>query len=603
MAHHRLVWQILIPFLTISFLAALATGWLAYSFSEDTAVKQAEAQLGGSAAIAEMLLHDNIRQAKYSAISQDCLEFGRRTGLRLTVILPNGQVIGESSTTEKLENHGNRPEFQSAVHGVPDYQIRRSATLGDKLIYYAMPSFGVSDNVVAVVRTATSLTRLHSDILSSYISVAIGVLILWLITAFSIVLVAHRISRPIVKLRNGAERFGSGDFSQRVEVSGSAELAQVAMEMNHMAELLDERIKTVLGQRNELEVVLASLIEGIVAVDFDGHILRVNASAARLLMMDADRAQGKSVEEAIRDADVQRFIAHAINMQDVAEGEIVLRGPSDKYVEARSSLLRDASGKSTGIVLALHDITELRKLENIRKEFVANVSHELRTPITSIKGFVETLRDGAVSDPESAGRFLSIIAKHTDRLNAIIEDLLRLSKIERDSELAEISLEEEPVRPIVDAAVSLCAGKAAEKSITVVVECLAGTKAQVNSPLLEQAVMNLLDNAIKYSEAGGKVELSVACDGIHTVIAVKDYGCGIESEHLPRIFERFYRVDKARSRRLGGTGLGLAISKHIALAHGGSIGVASEPGKGSTFSISLSTARPKQDPKRGNPGR
>ncbi|HQU43849.1 MAG TPA: ATP-binding protein, partial [Pirellulales bacterium] len=243
-----------------------------------------------------------------------------------------------------------------------------------------------------------------------------------------------------------------------------------------------------------------------------------------------------------------------------------------------------------GAVIVLNDVSRLRQLENLRRDFAANVSHELRTPITSIKGFVETLLDGALADRDDAERFLHIIARQADRLNAIIEDLLSLARIEKEAESGDISFTVGRIDQVLQGAVQDCAVRAAERKIDVLLDCAGDVSARMKPDLLEQAVINLLDNAIKYSEPGGRVWLSGYCDAGQAVIAVKDKGCGIAEEHHSRLFERFYRVDKARSRKMGGTGLGLAIVKHIALAHRGDVTVESAPGQGSTFFVRLPAA-------------
>ncbi len=235
----------------------------------------------------------------------------------------------------------------------------------------------------------------------------------------------------------------------------------------------------------------------------------------------------------------------------------------------------------------LHDVTRLRHLEEVRSDFVANVSHELRTPITSIKGFVETLLDGALEDRDNALRFLHIMLRQVNRLDAIISDLLALSRIEKGTDEQRIELTPEPVAAVLRAAVEMCEKKAADKCIPVELVCPDDLVGQINAALVEQAVINLLDNAIKYSESGATVQISAGREETDLVVRVQDHGCGIEARHLPRLFERFYRVDKARSRNLGGTGLGLAIVRHIALAHRGSVSVQSTVGAGSTFSLRL----------------
>jgi two-component system phosphate regulon sensor histidine kinase PhoR len=257
-------------------------------------------------------------------------------------------------------------------------------------------------------------------------------------------------------------------------------------------------------------------------------------------------------------------------------------------LQAHGTALQNPDGVQVGAVVAINDVTQIRKLENLRRDFVANVSHELKTPITAIKGFVETLQDGAVNDPEDAQKFLAIVARHVDRLNAIIEDLLSLSRIEQQSkEKEKIQLENVPLRPVIDAAKEVCETKARAKNVSFFVMCPNTVQAQINAPLMEQALVNLIDNAIKYSDEGSSVQIEAEDTEAAIILSVHDRGCGIEEEHLPRIFERFYRIDKARSRKLGGTGLGLAIVKHIAQAHGGKVMVRSKLEEGSSFSIIL----------------
>jgi two-component system phosphate regulon sensor histidine kinase PhoR len=241
-------------------------------------------------------------------------------------------------------------------------------------------------------------------------------------------------------------------------------------------------------------------------------------------------------------------------------------------------------------VIVLNDVTDVQRLESVRRDFVANVSHELKTPVASIKGFVETLLDGAADDPAASRRFLEIVARQADRLAAIIDDLLALSRIEQSEGAGNLPLEPTRLADVIAAVVADCGPRAAERSIRLETTCTDGLVADVNPPLLEQALINLVDNAIKYSDPGGGVWVAAEEAGGALVVRVSDEGCGIEAEHLPRLFERFYRVDRARSRRLGGTGLGLAIVKHIVLAHGGSIGVESRPGVGTTFTMRLPAA-------------
>ena len=329
------------------------------------------------------------------------------------------------------------------------------------------------------------------------------------------------------------------------------------------------------------------MVEGVLAVDNQQRVISLNKASRQLLGIDQVQAQGRSLQEVIRNADLRRFVSRALDCETPIDDDVLLHGDHEGVLQARGAALHDARGRSIGAVVVLNDVTDFRRLEHIRRDFVANVSHELKTPITSIKGFVETLLDGAIHNAEDAERFLQIIAKQADRLDTIIEDLLSLSKIEDGEDSGDITLELGHLKDVIDNAVHNCQQNATERRIHVCTACEEHITARMNSQLLEQAVTNLLDNAIKYSEPGSEVQVLASQFFDEVTLTVSDRGCGIAAEHLPRIFERFYRVDKARSRKLGGTGLGLAIVKHIVQAHRGRVTVKSTAGTGSVFTLHL----------------
>jgi two-component system phosphate regulon sensor histidine kinase PhoR len=289
----------------------------------------------------------------------------------------------------------------------------------------------------------------------------------------------------------------------------------------------------------------------------------------------------------VRNSVLQKFIEDALSSQKSIEKDITFYSNGERYLDAHGSILVDAEGNKMGALIVLNDITRLRKLESMRQEFVANVSHEIKTPITAIKASVETLRHGAINKPSDAERFLEITEKHVVRLEAIIEDLLSLSRIEQGSEKEEIILSKGKIRAVLESAIQVCTPNADSKEIELSLICEEDMEATMNSALLEQALINLLDNAIKYSQEGSSVEVELSRTESEILLSVRDHGCGIENKHLKRLFERFYRVDNGRSRDLGGTGLGLAIVKHIAQAHKARVSVESAPGEGSTFSIHI----------------
>jgi two-component system phosphate regulon sensor histidine kinase PhoR len=341
-------------------------------------------------------------------------------------------------------------------------------------------------------------------------------------------------------------------------------------------------------RRSEQDAVLASMTEGVLAVDTGGRVITLNPSAARLFNMTGMPYQGRTLEEVVRNPDLLRFVGRIEAEGGPAQGEITLgAGPARRHLRLGGARLADRDGRRLGTLVVLSDITRLRELEGIRRDFVANVSHELKTPITAIKGAADTLVEGGVDDDSTRERFLAIIQRQSERLAALISDTLSLARVEQAVDTGGAALAPGPVAPVLESAAAACESQAAAREVAVSISCDAALSAPMDRLLLEQAVINLLQNAVAYSPPGTPVALRARPGDGGTVIEVADQGPGIAPEHLPRLFERFYRVDAARTREVGGTGLGLAIVKHIALAHRGRVSVESAPGKGSTFRIHL----------------
>jgi two-component system phosphate regulon sensor histidine kinase PhoR len=447
------------------------------------------------------------------------------------------------------------------------------------------------DHVAAVVRTAFAVQTLKERARELYVRIALVALAAVGLAVAVSLLAVRRIVQPLEVLRRGAERFAGGDLKHRLPDAGAEEIRKVAHALNHMAAELDQRLDTIVRQENEHEAVLSSMVEGVLAVDHDSRVLSLNAAGGELLGVGPERVCGRLIHEAIRHAPLLAFVEPTLASREPVEQEFGATGPSQHWLHAHGTVLHDGRQRKIGALIVLHDVTRLRHLEKIRRDFVANVSHELKTPITSIKGFVETLLHEQLEDKENSLRFLGIILRQVNRLDAIIGDLLMLSRLERGAEEQTIQLQREPLRDVLRAAVEMCAQKAADKPVRLDLECPEDLQAEINAPLLEQAVTNLIDNAIKHSEADAAVRITAAREGAEVLVRVVDQGCGIEAVHLPRLFERFYRVDRARSRELGGTGLGLAIVKHIVGAHRGTVTVESTVGRGSTFCLHLPAGR------------
>ena len=515
-----------------------------------------------------------------------CKSLGEESTTRFTVILPSGIVIGDTDDNpQKMENHSNRPEIKEALSGRIGTSTRFSRTLSETMMYAAEPIIQ-NGKIVGVVRAALPITAIDQAFGQLYPRVIFGGLLIALISGGLSFYISRRISIPLEKMKRVAMRFSKGEFDHKLPPGNSIEIDALAAAMNQMAAELKEKIQFVEGQRNESYAVLSSMIEGVLAFDTSERLVNLNQAAADMLAIDSNQVKGHYVQEVIRNTQLQKLVSGILESREPQEDEMETQAVGGRVLQMHGTILRNDKGESLGALVVLNDITRLRRLENIRRDFVANVSHELRTPITSIKGFVETLQEGALSDPEDAEHFLGIIAKQVDRLNSIVEDLLALSKIE-ESGKAEIRLEEHELMSILQSAIEICDTKANAKKVTITLNCDRDLCAKMNQELLEQAVINLLDNAIKYSDQGGEIKISASKAELEVAISVQDWGIGIERRHLPRLFERFYTVDKARSRKLGGTGLGLSIVRHIVLAHHGHISVESAPGKGSTFTIHL----------------
>ncbi len=422
------------------------------------------------------------------------------------------------------------------------------------------------------------------------LDLALVLLLIALAGASVTFMIIYRLGRSLDEAHQGAIRFAQGDLGFRLRVPASQELGGLAETLNRMAAQLDERIQTIIRQRNEQDAVFSSMGEGVIAVDPEERILQTNSAAAGLLGINPVLLHGRGLSEVIRNTDLHRLLTQTLHNHQAAEGEIIFHGSIERYLQVRCTPLRGANHREIGALIVLNDITRIRRLEQMRRDFVANVSHELKTPLTSIKGFVETLLEGDVNDPAEARRFLIILNNQVERLQAIIEDLLSLSRLEQQIDQNAIPMKPHRLQDILESVMQLCRHQADARQITLDLSCHEHCTIHCHAPLMEQAVMNLVDNAVKYGNPNTTVRIQVPCDPTCCRIIVADEGPGIERKHLNRIFERFYRVDKARSRKAGGTGLGLSIVKHIVTAHRGTIAVESQVGRGSVFTITLPPA-------------
>ncbi len=583
----KLVWQIFPSFLLITLLSLFAVSWYASQSLRQFYLDHTAADLYARAQLLEKLVDGHLEPLDAATVDSVCKEMGRSTDTRFTIIIPSGMVVGDSiETPDQMDNHADRPEIKQAFAGERGRSMRYSNTLRQEMMYVALPITDRAEHV-AVVRASLPTTFIENELNSIRIQIMIGGIIIAILAAGVSLAISRRISQPLETMKKGADRFADGELSHRLAIPDSTEMASLAEAMNQMAAHLENRIKAVSDQRNELETVLSSMLEGVIAVDSQERIISVNQAAAQLFETDFETFQYRSIQETIRNLPLQQFINKALSSAQPLQEDITLFQNQQRILDVKSSPLLDADKIHIGTLIVLNDVTHLRRLENMRSDFVANVSHEIKTPLTAIKGFVETLQHGKVEKPEETRRFLEIIQRHVDRLNSIIEDLLTLSKIEQEDEAGTLNLQSWKIADVFQAAIQICRSKAEEKDLNIEVGGNQNARTDFDPTLIEQAVVNLLDNAVKYSNPGGSITISAETNDSEILINVRDQGIGIAQKHLPRLFERFYRVDKSRSRQLGGTGLGLAIVKHIAQAHGGYVTVESTVGEGSTFSIHL----------------
>ncbi|MFP4014323.1 MAG: ATP-binding protein [Chitinispirillaceae bacterium] len=527
----------------------------------------------------------------YTQLDSLCVKIGDEINTRITIILPTGEVIADSERDPRsMDDHGDRPEIVEVFSGHKGVETRYSNTLNKEMVYLALPMEKMGE-ITAVLRLAVAIDMIKEHNRNFYQKLLFISLTTLVLLAAASVLIAQWLTKPIKEINLGAQRFSRGELGTRLAIPSAEELGELAKTLNSMAETLNDRIHTITHQKNELNAILTSMNEGVIAVDQNERVISINPAAARLLNVGEKEVNGRWLHDIVRNSALQAFVKETLSSSGKTETDFVFSSPDgDLFIQAYGTGLDKDKGKEKGAVLVLNDITKIRRLESIRRDFVANVSHELRTPLTSIKGFIETIRAGSYKLPQEVSQFLQIISSKTERLCSIVDDILSLSSIERDHEHRDITFEPSELAPVLEEAIKTCRYKAKAKRIELNLSCGPDCTAYVNAPMIEQAVINLIDNAVKYSEEGKTITVSASLGENSTVIKVTDQGIGIPLEHLDRIFERFYRIDKARSRKIGGTGLGLSIVKNIVNAHGGRVTVESKPEEGSTFSIHIPTA-------------
>jgi two-component system phosphate regulon sensor histidine kinase PhoR len=512
-------------------------------------------------------------------------DLGRRSEGRVTVIRADGVVLGDSEVSAAelvhVENHAGRPELKDALARSRGSSMRFSNTVRRRLLYVAVP-FHRDGQAVGTVRLAWPLTEVDEAIASVRRVVLVGSAIGLLVAILMSSLAAHWMSRTVRELTRAAQRMASGDLDARTRLAGQDEVAELGRALDRLASNLAAALAELRTERDLVSGVLQGMREGVLLLDPQGRVALANPALREMLLLGAD-VVGKSPLELIRNADLKRMLDEAGSAVETISGEIESGDIKPRRLLVHASAL---PGAPRGLLAVFVDVTDLRRLETIRRDFVANVSHELRTPITAVRSAAETLRRAYATRPDMAEELIEIIERQAQRLQQLVEDLLDLARIES----RQLRLNPEPVLlgPIVRHTMALFREGAQTRRIQLVVDVPEDLPAaRADRRALDQVLANLVDNAVKYGSERAPVVLRATTENGAIRISVQDGGPGIEAKHLPRLFERFYRVDPGRSRDVGGTGLGLSIVKHLVEAMGGHVGVESSPGTGTTFTFTL----------------
>ena len=506
------------------------------------------------------------------------------SGARLTIITADGVVIADSQSDPRtMENNAGRPEIMQALAQGSGRSIRHSDNINRDLLYYAVQQTSPSGQTY-ILRFALPVETVGQVLWPFRRSLWLASVLILLIAGMVVVLVARSFSDRIERLTAFSQRVAEGDFRAQASDETGDPLDVLSSSLNQTASRLDRTIRTLTEERNLSSAILGSMVEGVLVVNAAERVVFANRSFAEILGMSVPPQEGSGLVEWVRQTELIEAVRKVLAGEPRVESEIVTGTLRQHYFAATVASVRTTGTDSA--VLVLHDITDLRKLERVRRDFVANVSHEFRTPLTAIQGFAETLLAGAIDDPQNRGRFLEIIVEHSRRLARLTEDLLMLSKM--DADRLEFETRRIPVAAFIESCMETAQPRARDKDLRLSVSRvekipdIAGDRRR-----LTEVLQNLLDNAIQYTPAGGEIKVSAGVADSEVVFTVSDTGIGIPQAEQPRIFERFYRADVARSREVGGTGLGLSIAKHLVESHGGRIWVQSEIGQGSQFHFSV----------------
>lgn len=574
-------------FTFIIVLCMTLTGLLSHSLIKQSYLQGVERNLTDSSLFIMdyYLAEENIESDQ---VKQQVVKMGQDFEMRITLIRADGSVLLDSEAdAATMDNHKDRIEVQHALEGEIGTSKRYSKTKAIDMFYMAFPAKSVN-NDVAVIRLAVPLHDIEAYNQQLIINIAIAVMIGLLFSMIIGYRLLGSILLPIKNLKVLANKVADGQYNEKALITNDDEIGDLARSFNHMTTEITKNVKEINAQNSKMNAILTSLVNVVIAVDREMRVMFMNREAEKLFGISEGEAQGRYVLEVFRNSAILDQVKDLLKAREHIKTEIEIHDRTQRHYHVYANPILDftSNPQNIGVVMVFQDVTDIRKLENMRKDFVANVSHELKTPLTSIKGFVETLKNGAVDNVAVRDRFLDIIEMEAMRLTHLINDLLVLSDIEKrnDNGFKDLIHLEKTIEEVI----IMLSAAAEQKNIALNAVIEPELPELYGNPnWLKQMLINLIDNGIKYSQEGGRVDVSLRKEQGHLLLTVKDDGIGIAPEHQERLFERFYRVDKARSRNVGGTGLGLAIVKHIVLSFDGEIQIKSELEKGSAFIVKL----------------
>ena len=523
---------------------------------------------------AQVVDHMLLDKTDIAAVTNEVL------GQRVTIIDLSGNVLLDTQAdVDTLDNHLSRPEIKEAIKSGSGVNVRYSDTLEKDLMYAAI----FSEQHQVIIRVALSLEGIAAYSAGLWMPLVIVLTVSFFLCLLVVLLISRSITKPLIQLKNDTQMIARGQYDDIRTLQTGDEIETLSGALVDMAQTLKQSFSSITEKNSRLQAVFMAVPGGILAVDNDEKVIMANPTARKMFSI-LGKPEGKHFMDVVQNPHLESVIKEAVGAQGVVEKDLsLLRGMEEIFLQVFAVSVVN-NGKTYGVILLAQDITRIRKLESLRSDFAANVSHELKTPLTVISGFIDTLKDPDIS-AQDAARFFDIISLESERLTRLIDDVLVLSDIENTAAMPAPMID---IRKGISDAVQLLEPSAKDKNVELTLDMSEqDMRVMADMDRIKQMVINLVDNAIKYTPQDGKVDVSAAKVGHHAVITIEDTGIGIPAENIPRLFERFYRVDKSRSRALGGTGLGLAIVKHIVNLIGGHITVRSNVGEGTRFDVFL----------------